>query len=168
MIRYKEVKSLSKRALVVGLGNPILGDDGIGWAVARQLADEALPTYVDVCSEALGGISLMERLVGYEQAVIVDAMHTGKYQAGSVHVYPLEALPSPHSGHLASAHDASLQEAMQMGRDLGAALPDEVWIVAVETPYVYDFSEELSQEARSAVLIAVGEVKKIFLKEISS
>jgi Ni,Fe-hydrogenase maturation factor len=94
-------------------------------------------------------------------------MHTGKYQAVSVYVYPLEALPNPLSGHLASAHDESLQKATQMGRDLGGALPDEVWIVAVETPYMYDFSEELCQDARTAVLLSVGEVKKIILKGVS-
>lgn len=150
-----------KRTLVVGLGNPILGDDGLGWEAARLLACETLPSQVEVDSAALGGISLMERLVGYQRAVIIDAMNTGQFELGSVQVFPLESLPGPLTGHLASAHDASLQEALQMGRDLGAELPDEVLIVAVETPYVYDFSEELSSKAAAAVKVAVSEVLRI-------
>jgi len=146
---------------VVGLGNPILGDDGIGWEAARLLAREVLPPGVEVDSVALGGISLMERLVGFERVVIVDAMNTGQFEVGSVQVFPLDTLPGPLTGHLASAHDATLSDALQMGRDLGAELPEEVLIVAVETPYVYDFSEELSPQARTAVTVAVAEVLKI-------
>lgn len=153
---------MEKSTLVVGLGNPILGDDGIGWEVARQLSEGILPPEVEVDSVALGGISLMERLVGYQRAIIVDAMNSGQFVVGSVQVFSLDALPKPLTGHLASAHDASLQEALQLGKDAGAILPEEIIIVAIETPYVYDFSDELSIEAREAVQMAVGEVKKVW------
>ncbi len=152
---------MEKDTLVVGLGNPILGDDGIGWVVAQQLAEKEIPDNVEVDTVALGGISLMERLVGYKRAIIVDAMNTGQFEVGSVQVFPLEALPRPLTGHLASAHDASLQEALQFGRKSGVTLPEEIMIVAIETPYVYDFSDELSLEAKNAVQQAVNETLRL-------
>ena len=60
----------SARTIVVGLGNPILGDDGVGWRVAQAV--QALAPEADVECQALGGLSLMERLVGYQRAIIVD------------------------------------------------------------------------------------------------
>lgn len=152
---------MSKKTLVIGLGNPILGDDGIGWEVARVLRESQLPEDVEIDCLALGGISLMERLVGYQRAIIIDAMNSGQFPVGSVQSFGLDVLPKPLTGHLASAHDATLQEALQMGRDLGAELPEEVLIVAIETPYVYDFSEALSEVAKQAVPLAVGEVRKV-------
>jgi hydrogenase maturation protease len=152
---------LSKKTLVIGLGNPILGDDGIGWEVVRVLRESQVQEDVELDCLALGGISLMERLVGYQQAIIIDAMNSGHFPVGSVQSFGLDVLPKLLTGHLASAHDATLQEALQMGRDLGAELPEEVVIVAIETPDVYDFSEELSETAKQAVPLAVEEAKKI-------
>lgn len=141
--------------LILGLGNPILGDDGIGWEAARRISEANLPADVEVDTVALGGISLMERMIGYERVIIIDAMNTSQFEIGSVQVFPHSSLPAPLTGHLASAHDASLNEALQMGRELGANLPAQVWIVAVETPYVYDFSEQLSPVAEKSVDQAV-------------
>jgi hydrogenase maturation protease len=71
------------KTLVVGLGNPILGDDGVGWRVAEEvkrkltfsldppLEGEDGEIYVDCLS--LGGISLMERLIGHDRAILIDA-----------------------------------------------------------------------------------------------
>lgn len=144
--------------LILGLGNPILGDDGIGWEVVNQLSNLINSPEVEFDQVSLGGISLMERMVGYHRVIIVDAMTTGQFETGSVQVFPHSTLPRPLSGHLASAHDASLQEALQLGREIGAELPSEIQIVAIETPHVYDFSEELSLDAQQAVSIAIREV----------
>ena len=62
------------KTLIVGLGNPILGDDGIGWKVAEEMEKhltEGAP--VEVMCLSLGGISLMEHLIGYDHVILVDA-----------------------------------------------------------------------------------------------
>jgi len=147
-------------ALVIGLGNPLLGDDGVGWRVAEQVRQQAaqatLPIEVDCL--AVGGLSLMERMVGYRQAIVIDAITTGQQPVGSVRCFSLEDLPDLTAGHLASAHDASLQTALQTGRALGAVLPEQVLIVAVEAQQVYDFSDELTSPVAAAVPRAVQAV----------
>ncbi|MEW5868317.1 MAG: hydrogenase maturation protease [Chloroflexota bacterium] len=140
--------------LVIGLGNPILGDDGLGWRVA-EVVQQALTSqasdFVEFDFLSLGGLSLMERLVDYERVVLIDAMNSGQNPVGTVKVFPLEQLPAQAYGHLSSAHDTSLQNALQVGRRLGARLPDQIVVVAVESPYVYDFSETLTPPVASAL-----------------
>lgn len=139
------------KILIVGLGNPILGDDGVGWVVAEEVRKQlpaGLPVDVDCLS--LGGISLMERLIGYQRAILIDAFISEK-EEGSIIVAKLEELPNYSAFHLTSAHDMSLQNAMEMGRRLGADLPEELTVVGVSASQVYDFSEELSPRVQEAV-----------------
>ena len=146
------------KTLVLGLGNPLLGDDGVGWRVAEAVEEHARPPAVDVDCQAGGGLSLMERLVGYDRAIVVDAAHLGRGPAGSVYTFPLEDLANPFSGHLGSAHETSLLTALEVGRALGAALPDQVMVVAIESPNVYDFCETLTAPVAAAVPRAAAAV----------
>jgi hydrogenase maturation protease len=142
--------------LVLGLGNPLLGDDGVGWRVAEECTAriaEALDVEIDCF--ARGGLSLMERMIGYDRAILIDAISTGQLPIGAAECFELGELQNPNAGHLASAHDATLQTALEMGRALGARLPREVIVVAVEAKDVYDFSEELSPAVAAAVPRAV-------------
>lgn len=169
MVRKRNYQTIRPRdyhatmkTLIIGLGNPILGDDGVGWKVAQEISrqlpvtDSQSPVEVD-CA-ALGGLSLMERLVGCQRAILVDALETGQSPEGSVRVFPLEALPNPSAGHSTAVHDTSLMTALEMGRKMGLDLPASVTVVAVEAKNVYDFSEELSPPVAAAVPIAARAV----------
>jgi hydrogenase maturation protease len=162
------------KTLIIGLGNPILGDDGVGWKVAETVKERLimekrfhLPvrpvgtkavhylSHVEVDCLSLGGLSLMERLLGYERAIIIDSMETGQSPVGSVRTFPLASLPDPGAGHSASAHDTSLITALKTAECIGAPVPKQVDVVAVEAQNVYDFSEELSPPVAAAVPEAV-------------
>jgi len=166
-----------KKTLVIGLGNPILGDDGVGWKIAETVKERlSTETYfrlpvrptgtkaihylspIEVDCLSLGGLSLMERLLGYERAIIIDSMETGQNPVGSVRTFPLASLPDPVAGHSASAHDTSLVTALKTAESIGADVPKQVDIVAVEAQNVYDFSEELSPPVAAAVPDAVQAV----------
>lgn len=158
--------------LIVGLGNPILGDDGVGWRVAEEisrqsgipLGDAALahPSTrrlgpVSIECYALAGLSLMERLAGYNCVILIDSLNTGQYAQGEVVHFTLADMDDLTHGHSASAHDLSLKNALKLGRSMGEALPDDeqVHIIAIEARHVYDFKEDLSPEAAAAVPVAV-------------
>jgi hydrogenase maturation protease len=139
------------KILIVGLGNPILGDDGVGWVVAEEVRKHLPPdSPVDVDCLSLGGISLMERLIGYKRAILIDAFISDQ-EEGSIIVSKLDELPNYSAFHLTSAHDMSLQNALEMGRRLGAVLPEEIRVVGVSASHFYDFSEELSPPVQAAV-----------------
>ena len=155
------------KTLVVGLGNPILGDDGVGWAVAEQLRKHIPPGLpIDVDCLSLGGISLMERLIGYQRAILIDAFISDQ-QEGSLIVAKLDELPNYSAFHLTSAHDMSLQNAMEMGRQLGADLPEEIIVVGVSATHVYDFSEELSPPVKDAVPKMTAIVVELLMQNIT-
>ncbi len=137
--------------IVIGLGTPLLGDDGVGWKVVEALQAQLAQSGIETDLLAGGGLSLMERLVGYGKAIIVDSIYTGRQPKGAVSVFPLEALENPFAGHTASAHETNLLTALAMGRSLGASLPETVMIVAIESPDIYDFDDQLSPPVAAAV-----------------
>ena len=139
------------KTVIVGLGNPVLGDDGVGWKVAEKICQQLpadTPVVVDYLS--LGGISLMEHLIGYDRAVLIDAFASDE-DLGSIHVMNLNDMPNYSAFHIASAHDTSLQNALEMGRSLGALLPEQITVIGIATKRIYDFSEELSPPVAEAV-----------------
>ncbi|NJC96528.1 MAG: peptidase M52 [Anaerolineales bacterium] len=144
------------RTLVVGLGNPILGDDGVGWKVVeevkRRLNNDAS---ADVLCLSLGGIGLMEHLIGYERVILVDS-YSSDAPAGSISVLKLSELPNYSAYHITSAHDTSLQNAMVLGREMGAQLPDDVIVVGIATERIHDFSEDLSPPVEKVVPCVVN------------
>jgi hydrogenase maturation protease len=162
--------------VVVGIGNPILGDDGIGWRVVEEVerrwaaepraveppageppAGTEPPPVTFLCV-SLGGLSLMERLVGTGRAILVDAVRTGDRPVGTVFAIPLGELVSGVSGHQDNAHDASLPVALAAGRSLGAELPAEITVVGIEALRVEEFGEELSPAVAAARPVAVEAV----------
>ena len=148
-----------EKILLIGLGNPILGDDGVGWVVAREVEErlhgEGINVEVDYLS--LGGLSLMERLIGYGKAILIDSLTTGKHPQGEVIVFTLEDLVDLTSGHTTAPHDTSLKTALITGRQLGADLPDDrdIHVVAIESQHVYDIHEGLTPAIAAAVPAAV-------------
>lgn len=149
--------------LVLGLGNPILGDDGIGWKVAEQVQLELGSDYpeIEIDYASLGGLSLMERMLGYHHVILVDAMETGADAPGTVTAFPLGALPDSMAGHTSSAHDTSLSVALAAASNMGADTPARVDVVAIEIASSLEFSEMLSQIAAAAVPIATRKVLEI-------
>lgn len=150
------------KTLVIGLGNPILTDDGVGVKVAYELEKILAtrhPPLADVTEASAGGLRLMELMLGYDRAIIVDAFTNGSNTPGKMHRMTLDDLravsPTQHS---ASAHDTTLVTALDAGREMGMHLPDEVVIYAIEVENVIDFSDEPTTAVAAAIPGAVTAV----------
>ena len=156
---HVSINGNAEKVLVIGLGNPILGDDGVGWRVA-EIVQASLEHHPGVEVECLsvGGLSLMERMLGYGRVVLIDAMETGTVAEGHVSTFGLSELRQADAGHSGSAHDASLLTALQTARAMGALVPRRVDIVAIETLQCHDFTEHLSPPAQAAVPTAAQQV----------
>ncbi len=143
--------------LVIGLGNSLLSDDAVGLEVAAQLRERlAGRTDVVIDDDTCGGLRLMERMVGYRQAVVVDAICTGG-EPGTIYELRVGELPTAHSG---SAHDMTLPLALAVGRRAGAVLPEDehIKLFAVEAADCHTFSERCTDPVRSAVPRVVDHV----------
>ena len=150
----------SQSLIIIGLGNPILGDDGFGWVVACELESQlpSLNFAAEIEYASLGGLSLMERMVGYDVGILIDTIQLGRNPPGTLYCLSFAELPDYSAGHTASSHDTTLHAAIEMGRALGAHLPETIWVVGVESESSYDFSDELSPTILAAVPGAVQSV----------
>jgi len=140
------------KTIVIGLGNPILGDDGVGWWVIEELQKRALPsTSTDFECLSLGGIGLMEQLIGYDRAILIDAFVPNAEDAGTILIRHLNDLPDYSAFHITSAHDTSLQHALELGKAMGAHLPDDLTVIGIAIHQIRDFGEKLSPPVMEAV-----------------
>jgi hydrogenase maturation protease len=143
------------RTLVLGLGNPLLGDDAVGLKVAALVRERLSGTPgVDVGEGEAGGLRLMERVTGYDRAVLVDAAVTGG-TPGTIRRLTPDDLPTQRT---AVAHGIDLPRALALGRQLGYPMPSEVTIVAIEAESVLEFRHELTPAVAAAVEPAVAAV----------
>ena len=118
------------KTLILGLGNPILTDDGVGIEVVRALKPRVNDSQVTLHESSLGGLNLLDILVGYDQAIIVDAIQTRDGTTGDV--YHLRSDDFEPCLHVSCAHDVDFATALELGRKIGLRLPRDITIVAVE------------------------------------
>ncbi len=144
------------KTLVLGLGNPILTDDAVGIRVASALASRVHQPDVIVQTSELGGLNLLELLVGYNKAIIIDAIQTRDGKPGQVHRLTEESFEASH--HANSTHGIDFKSTIELGRKLGLDLPTEFVIFAVEVQDATSFGERLTPAVESAVPFCLEEV----------
>ncbi|MFC1945078.1 hydrogenase maturation protease [Chloroflexota bacterium] len=141
------------RTIILGLGNPILSDDGVGLRVARELEGRVSGEAVEVVETGMAGLYLLDLMASYDRAIIVDAVQTEGGEPGRVYRLSPEALDVTRNAAL--PHDVHLATALELGRRLDMPLPREIVIFAIEVADSSTFGEELTPEATEAVPLCV-------------
>ena len=141
------------KTLILGLGNPILTDDGVGPRVAKELEGRLDRQEITVMEGSVGGLGLLDLLAGYDRAIIIDAIETVGGTAGQIYRLDLEAFAA--TRHAASPHDVNFATALELGKRLGVALPRQIDIFAVEVADVSHFSEEFTPKVTEAIPLCV-------------
>ena len=150
------------KTLVLGLGNSILSDDGVGIMVAQELGKKLSDPRVTVVETGEAGISLLDSVIGYEQVIIIDAIQTKEGKAGQI--YRMGVQDFSFAKHLSSPHQINLVTALELGKMLNLAMPQKVTIFAVEAKDVTNFSEKCTPEVERAIPEAV----KMVLEELNA
>jgi hydrogenase maturation protease len=141
------------KTAVIGLGNTILCDDGVGIYVARAL-EKRLAGAADVKTAELAGLDLIEMLRGYDRAYFVDAINLDGEEPGTVfRMKPDDIRITP---RLASFHDIDLVTALELGRRLQFSMPGDVVIYGVQVEDALTLRETCT-EAVGRVIGAVAE-----------
>ncbi len=153
------------KTLILGLGNPYLTDDGVGVLVAEEVRlrlPEDAP--IDIAEVSVGGLTLMETMIGYDRVILVDAYQRLYDRCpGKVHRMSLEDLKSiSPTQHSASPHDASLVTALETGQRMGLHLPRDITIFAIEVENVMEFSNQPTP----SVAAVIPEVTAAVLAEV--
>ena len=149
------------QTLILGLGNTIRGDDGIGIRLARKLKDTLLPGY-EIKELAAAGLDLIEEIAGYNKVFFIDAIQTPDGKPGQVYHLPLQDFKS--SCNLSSTHALNIKQVLELGKKLTGENMPQVEILAVEAKRLDEFSEDLSPELEAQFNKIVekirGEVEK--------
>ncbi|MEJ5260079.1 MAG: hydrogenase maturation protease [Anaerohalosphaeraceae bacterium] len=148
------------RTLILGIGNILLGDEGIGVRVIEHLRNLSLPDSVDILDGGTSGADLLDTLCSYERVILIDAIN-GNYPPGTiVQMTPDELLP-PNPSAL-SLHDLDLPQTLAMAKMLGQA-PKDIIIIGIQ-PEIIACTMELSPRLKRLL----PEITKLVLSLLNS
>jgi hydrogenase maturation protease len=141
------------KTIVLGVGNPILQDDGVGLQVVEEVRQRVSDPSVVVDTAFTGGLNLLDLMRGYEKVILVDAVKQENSTIGEVKRFVLDEVSTVHS---CNPHDVSLSEALLLAEQLGErCLPKEIVVIGIVVENTCDFGEHLSREVMRAVPTAV-------------
>jgi hydrogenase maturation protease len=134
--------------LVLGLGNPLMGDDGAGVAALGRLREEWLvPDAVELIDGGTWGMNLLPLLESHEEVILLDAINTGS-RPGSLALLTRDDLPR-YFAHKLSPHQLDLREVLALA-ELREALPETLMAIGVQ-PEQVELTGALSPRVESAV-----------------
>jgi len=142
------------KTLILGMGNPILSDDGVGLIVARAMENSI--EGVDVITTALVGLHVMEMLVGYDKVFLIDAATTGGKPLGF-----LQKLEGGAGGlHLFTSHGLNFPELLELGREMGYKMPEVAAVYGIEIGDEAVFGEKLSPGLAEKLDSIIEEIRR--------
>jgi len=133
--------------LILGIGNPILTDDGVGIKIAQKLKEENQKLEVIATSEA--GLELLDLIAGYDKLIIIDSIKTGQGKPGELYKLKLEDLKP--SKDFPSSHGIDVATAFELGKGLRYKMPKFVSIYAVGIRDNTTFGEECTEEVEERI-----------------
>ena len=128
------------RSVVIGLGIPLMGDDGVGLAALSRLREEWQLDGVELVDGATWGLSLLPVIEDAERLVLVDAI-AAHGQPGDVIELSRDRLPIYLSRKL-SPHQVDMRDALAVA-ELRGRLPNDIVAIGVQ-PAVVELGTELS------------------------
>ena len=137
---------MNRDILILGIGNNILKDDGVGIKVVERFRNNDTFKDVDYKTVSLGGFDILEIIQNYTKVFIVDAIKTKDGIPGNI--YYFETSDFKETLHLSNIHDISFLNAIKLGKKLGFKIPEEIHIFAVEILEDRVFGDEFTPELK--------------------
>ena len=132
---------------ILGIGNPILTDDGVGIKIAQKLKEEKPELEVIETTEV--GMTLFDVAVGYDKLIVIDSIKTGKGKPGQVYKFELADLKP--ALDFPSSHGISIATALELGQRLGYKMPKCIRFYAVEIGNNTTFCEKCTEEVEERI-----------------
>ncbi len=158
--------------IILALGNPLRGDDGIGPAILQQLTQINLPSYVTPIDGGTPGLETLLLLQDYQRAIIIDAADM-ECEPGDWKCFSVDDAQLANGNIQGSLHYAGLSEALMLGEALGI-LPDEIIVYGIQphtigwAPGLSDIVKATIPEICTSIMNKLqNEVKTTWLKEKS-
>jgi len=142
--------------LVLGVGNILLSDEGVGIRVTEHLKEISLPENVAVLDGGTGGFHLLELFQTYEVIIIIDATIDGR-EPGSIKV--LEPRFSSDFPRSLGSHDIGLKDLLDSASILGNQ--PKIYLIAITVSNIRDFGMTLTPEVETAIPEVIDKIKEI-------
>jgi hydrogenase maturation protease len=149
------------RTLILGLGNDILCDDGVGIHIATQIKEvlesrSAIRNQeIEVKTTTLAGFNLLDLLTGYDRVILIDAIKTNVGKVGEIYQLTPDSFKT--TPRLFSMHDIDFPTALALAKRLNIPMPTEIKIFAVQVQDTETLSETCTPEV-TAVIPKVAEL----------
>ena len=140
--------------LILGIGNPILTDDGVGIKIAQKLKQGNPELEVMETSEA--GMALLELIDGYDKLIIIDSIKTEQGKPGELYKLELEDLKPPM--YFSSSHGIDVATAVELGQRAGYRMPKYISLYAVEVKDNSTFGEECTKEIEGRIPFIIKQI----------
>ena len=150
----------AKHVLILGLGNSLLGDEGIGVRVVEEMRQLELPNGVSIVEGGTRGLGLIGLMDGYQRVIVVDAADMGRPPGHVVRFTPSEVEFKTVEGPL-SLHQIGLGEVLALAKALESA-PAELVIIGVQPSRIeagVGLSPEVEGTIPQIVRMVLGEVE---------
>lgn len=141
--------------LILGLGNLLQGDDGVGCRVAQELERRTLRDDVEVIDAGTPGIGLLNLFEGRERVIIIDAAEMGLPPGTFRHFGPQDVLLTG-SNQRFSLHRTGVIDSLMLARELSIKLPQIVFFGV--QPAIVDWNDALSPQVQAAVPQVIEEI----------
>jgi len=138
------------KTLILGVGNPVRCDDGVGVHVAQRLEEQGNAGEFVVAQAGSCGLGVLDIVAGFERLIIVDAIDAGE-DPGTLLSLRLDQLEQCAPIHIANPHDTDLITALETGRRLELELPSEILVVAIQIQDTVTFSESCTPAVAEAI-----------------
>ena len=153
--------------LLLGLGNPLMSDDGAGQQLLSKLQSEAPPgaSRVEFMDGGTQGLALLGKFDGRKAVVFLDAIRLGD-KAGAVHVLEGHELARLGGGHATSAHEGSAPQILAALQLLGE-VPGEVAMIGIEPDEIrtgMDLSAPVEASLGVAAIFARMTIENLFAR----
>jgi hydrogenase maturation protease len=150
---------MEDRLLIMGVGNYLMGDEGVGVHAAQKLMSSGLPDYVDVVDGGTGGFHLLEYFEKYKRVILVDATLDGR-KAGTIRlIQPRFAADFPKS---MSTHDIGLRD-MVNSLQLMDKIP-EMYLFVVSIEFIQQQGVEMTDEVEAAMPELLNQVTELAIR----
>lgn len=146
------------KVLILGIGNELLGDDGVGIRIARYFEKIDIHLF-DVQYAGIGGFHLFDYIKGYEKVIIVDAFEKNypSYELYKVETFNKNEIID--QSLIYNSHDVSLGMGLQLAEEISPDLiPEEIKFVAVEIPFQTTYSNRLTKQTKKLALKAILQI----------
>lgn len=139
------------RLVVLGIGNLLRSDDGVGLHIIEALRKENLGYNIDLM-EGLSGLDILDAIKGYDKIIIVDAIKSDG-EPGTIFTLSLEDFKDKQTLHSFSTHlNMDFPAMLELGEKLlQGKIPEDIIIVAVEAEDVTTISDKCTPKVEKAI-----------------